>query len=368
MKYFFIAGERSGDQHAARVISALQQKDHAAEIRAWGGDYMQSVGAKLLKHYKAYSVMGFWEVLLHVVTFRRLLIACKQDISQFNPDVLILVDFAGFNLRMASFAKKAGIKVSYYISPKTWAWQRSRIQVIKSCVDQMLVILPFEQEFYKSYGYEVVYVGNPTYEQVSSHQFDLDLIAELKAGKEAIAFLPGSRRQEIIQSVEVIAQLADIYEDHQFLVAGVDNADPEWYEPLMLINNIHLFYGKTYELLRAAEVAIVTSGTATLEAALLGTPQVVVYKTSWLTYWLAKMIAKVKYISLVNLIGERNIVPELIQGDFNAIDLSAHLEKVLTDEDTKKRVSEGYSEIRSKIGKMSASENAAKAIYKLSRQ
>lgn len=367
MKYFFIAGERSGDQHASRVIAQIKKMDTAAVVKGWGGDEMQAAGAEILSHYQHSSYMGFWEVVKNLKSIQENLRKCKSHIQSFKPDVVVLVDFAGFNLRMAKYAKTLNIATCYFISPKIWAWRKSRIKQIRSYVDRMLVIFPFEVDFYKRLHYEALYVGNPSVERIQGYRHDKTFVLEAKKESKNIAFLPGSRVQEVKEAVTCIAQLSAIYDDFRFLVAAVDNVPEKYYEPLLDSENISVVYGKPYEVLKSSEVAIVTSGTASLEAALIGVPQVVVYKTSFLTYSLARFLVNVRYISLVNLVANRKVVKELIQGDYNAVEIATELEYLLNDASTKKRISEGYSEIRKLLGDSCASKNAAQEIVSLSR-
>lgn len=365
MKYFFIVGERSGDQHASKLIFEIKQRDKSAVICGWGGSKMQNAGAEILTTYHDISFMGFWEVVKSFHTIKQKLKCCQRDIKNFAPDVLVLVDFPGFNLRMAKYAKSLGIKTCYYISPKIWAWKESRINTIKAYIDKMLVILPFEEQYYKKFNFEATYVGNPSLEEVQSYIYDQKLISTLKMEGKNIAFLPGSRVVEIKSAINVILKLSNTYDDYRLLVAAVSNVDRSLYEPLEGIGNISVLFDKTYEILEASEAAVVTSGTASLEVALLDIPQVVVYRTSSLSYAVAKLLVKVKYISLVNLIADRKIVTELIQGDYDPVDIATELEYLLNEDSTKKRISEGYSEIRDLLGKELASRNAAEAIVTL---
>lgn len=364
MKYFIIAGERSGDQHAARLAAQIFQQDHAAEISGWGGILMKQAGVSILRNYSTYSVMGFWEVLINIRHLSRELKRCKADILAFKPDVVILVDFPGFNLRMARFAKTRGFKTCYYISPKIWAWKKGRIRTIRKYIDKMLVILPFEKDFYQNLGYQAQYVGNPSVEMLGSHDWDKEFESRFSE-KAVIAFLPGSRPQEVRVAVAEIAQLAVIFDEYTLLVSAVDNVDQDLYAPLYDIQNVEVIFGRSFELMKMAKVAIVTSGTATLEAALIDVPQIVVYKTSWLTYWVARWLIKVRFISLVNIIAGRGVVRELIQDEYNAMDITHHLELLLQDEGAQKKISEGYSEIRKLLGNEHASVNAARAVITL---
>lgn len=359
MKYFLIAGERSGDLHASNLVRQLYNQDLQAEVVAWGGNLTRDAGAQLLQHYNEISFMGIWEVLKNLATLKKKMDLCKSQISAFRPDVLILVDFPGFNLRMAEFARSLGIRTCYYISPKIWAWKKNRIKKIRAFVDKMLVILPFETAFYRELGYEVTYVGNPLMDAILDHRFDEHF--QLPGGKQTIAVLPGSRQQEVARAIDVILDLAKNRQYH-FCVAGVDNLDPEIYAPLGSLDNVSLHFNKTYELLRACDAAIVTSGTATLEAALLNAPQIVVYRTSALTYYIGRLLVNIRFISLVNLIAGREVVRELIQHDYNAGTIEKELHQILNDPAKKEKIHKGYSEIGGLIGKNKASEKAASEI------
>ncbi len=366
MKYFIIAGERSGDMHAARLISELKKLDASADILAWGGNYMQDAGAQLLQHYRDISFMGLWEVIRNLGVIRRKLNLCKSHISNHQPDVLILVDFPGFNLRMAAFGKSLGIRTCYYISPKIWAWKKGRIKKIRRFVDQMLVILPFETTFYSELDYPVKYVGNPLVESIDSYSYDFTGLEEHKASKKKkVAVLPGSRAQEVEKAISVINQLATRRPEIQFLIAGVDNLPDEAYQGIESLENVSIHYNKTYELLKIANAAIVTSGTATLEAAIIGTFQVVVYKTSWITYAIGKRLVNIEFISLVNLIAGRRVVEELIQADYNSDTILHHIDLLLNDKTEMARMENGYNEIKEKLGQKKAAKYAASEIIKM---
>ncbi|XOV93876.1 MAG: lipid-A-disaccharide synthase [Bacteroidota bacterium] len=363
MKYFIIAGERSGDMHAARLISELKQNDPEAKIYAWGGNLMQSAGAKLLQHYNEISFMGFWEVLMNLNVINHKLNLCKAQIKEHQPDVLILVDFPGFNLRMAEYAKSISLKTTYYISPKIWAWKIGRIKKIRKFVDQMLVILPFETDFYNSLNYPVKYVGNPLVESIEEYQYNFSGLEDIKKDpKNKVAVLPGSRLQEVNKAISVINEMASDRPDLLFLVAGVDNLPSEIYAAVDSKDNVIIEYNKTYELLKMANVAVVTSGTATLEAAIIGVRQVVVYKTSWLTYSIARLLVNIKFISLVNLIAGKKVVEELIQSDYKAKTVLKHVDGLLNNPDEISLMESGYEEIRQKLGKEKAAKNAASEI------
>ncbi|OUJ71891.1 lipid-A-disaccharide synthase [Hymenobacter crusticola] len=361
MKYYLIAGERSGDFHASHLMRALRHQDAAAEFRCWGGDMMAAEGGELVHHYQEMAIMGFLEAATSILKFRRYLKECQHDLLAYRPDVLILVDYAGFNLRVAKFAKQHGIKVFYYISPKIWAWNQGRVHKVKALVDRMFVILPFESEFYQRFGYEVDYIGNPTADAVAEHPASSDFYArnKLATDKPIIAVLPGSRKQEIEAMLYVMLSILPPFLDYQFVVAGVDNLDPNYYAHFER-NNVRIIFGQTFDLLQHAKAALVTSGTATLETALFGVPQVVCYRTSAITYAIGKAVIKVPYISLVNLIVGREVVKELIQGEFNSRNLVKELKKVTTDEEFIAQQKAGYVELREKLGRHNAAEKAAK--------
>lgn len=358
MKYFFIAGERSGDLHGSNLIKELKRLDFEAEISGYGGDMMESEGMELIRHYKNFSFMGIWEVITHLGAIRKEIRNCKKAIAQAQPDVLVLVDFPGFNLRMAKYAKQLGIKTCYYISPKIWAWKKGRIKTIRKVVDKMLVILPFEVGFYEQLNFSVEYVGNPLMDATRTYDFQ-----EIETSDQpTIAVLPGSRMQEVRSAVPVIKEMARLRSDYQFLVAGVSNLPKAAYKALAEHSNVQMYYDRAYDLLKAANASVVTSGTATLEACLLSAPQVVVYKTSWLTYKIGRMVIKVPYLSLVNLIAEREVVRELIQEDFNAHTVLEEVEKIIHDSQYCSRILDDYMQVKEKIGFEPASKRAARAL------
>jgi lipid-A-disaccharide synthase len=362
MKYFIIAGERSGDLHASNLIKELRKRDQQAELVCWGGDYMESAGAKLLRHYKEYSMMGFIEVVLNLRKISKLFKICHQDILAYKPDVLILVDFSGFNLRIAKFAKRHQLKVFYYISPKVWAWNQSRALKIKKLVDKMFVIMPFEEEFYKRYDYKVDYVGNPLKDAISDFKPDTDFRIKNKLGKDRlIAILPGSRHQEVQAMLEKMLKIVSFFPDYRFVIAAVSNLPAKFYEKYKRENQVEIVYDQTYDLLSNSTAALVTSGTATLETALFAVPQVVVYKASPVTYVIVKALIKVKYISLVNLIADREVVKELIQGDFNQENLKAELKSILGGKRREQQLSD-YKLLNDVLGEKGASAKTATLI------
>ncbi|SFQ71296.1 lipid-A-disaccharide synthase [Hymenobacter arizonensis] len=365
MKYYLIAGERSGDFHAAHLMRELQGQDANAQFRFWGGDQMQAVGGELVRHYQDLAIMGFVEAATSVLKFRGYLKQCQADLLTYKPDVLILVDYAGFNLRMAKVAKDNGIKVFYYISPKIWAWNQGRVEKVKARVDRMFVILPFEEEFYNKFGYGVDYTGNPTADAVAEFQPTPDFFERnrIDPNKPIIAVLPGSRKQEIEEMLHEMIAILPGFQEYQFVVAGVSNLDPNYYRHFER-NGIRFLFEQTFDLLSHAKAALVTSGTATLETALFGVPQIVCYRTSNLSYAIGKMVIKVPFISLVNLIAGRAVVKELIQNDFNARNLLDELKTMLTNDEYMARIKAGYAEIREKLGQQQAARKTAELMVK----
>lgn len=351
-----IAGEASGDLHGANLIKAMQNSGVTVEVRAWGGDLMEKAGADLRKHFRDLAFMGFWEVLKNIRTIFNNLDFCKKDILEWNPDVLVLIDYPGFNLRIARWAKKKGIKVVYYISPQIWAWHTSRVHQIKRDVDKMIVILPFEKDFYARYGMEVDYVGHPLLDALETPSGNNQTRAEW------VALLPGSRAQELQRILPVMLSVAPLFPELTFLIARAPSVDKSYFQPFLDgHSNVHVFEGHTYELLQKASAALVKSGTSTLETALIGTPQVVCYKGSSLSFWIAKKVVEVKFISLVNLILDMPLVTELIQDDCNTQQLSQEL-KALLHPKTADEIKAGYAELREKLGGGGASERAAAII------
>ena len=360
MKYYLIAGERSGDFHAAHLMRELKLEDAQAEFRFWGGDLMLAEGGELVHHYQHLSIMGFWEAATSVLKFRGYLKECEKDLLAYRPDVVILVDYAGFNLRVAKFAKAQGMKVFYYISPKIWAWNQGRVEKVKARVDRLFAILPFEQEFYAKHDYRIDYIGNPTADAVAEFvpAPDFFLRNQLDPNKPIIAVLPGSRKQEIEEMLHEMIAVLPPFMDYQWVVAGVNNLERSYYQHFER-NGIKFVFDETFDLLSHAKAALVTSGTATLETALFDVPQIVCYRTSAITYAIGKAVIKVPYISLVNLIVGREVVKELIQGDFTSRNLLDELKKLLTDPDYQARMSTGYAELRAKLGQQQAAKKAA---------
>ncbi|WP_298900447.1 lipid-A-disaccharide synthase [uncultured Psychroserpens sp.] len=365
MKYYIIAGEASGDLHGSNLMKALQKQDRNAEFRFWGGDLMQAVGGTLVKHYKERQFMGFAEVVLNLRKILGLIKHCKTDISSFNPDVIICIDNSGFNLRIAKWAKEQGYKTHYYISPQVWASRAGRVEKIKRDVDAMYVILPFEKEFYDTYNYDVNFVGHPLIDAISDRvQVDETTFREEHhlSKKPIIALLPGSRKQEITKMLGVMLSLVNDFSEYQFVIAGAPSQDYSFYKTFIKQDNVAFISNKTYDLLSVSTAALVTSGTATLETALFKVPQVVCYKANAISYQIAKRIITLKYISLVNLIMDREVVTELIQGDLNKKRLKKELSKIL-DEDQRIKFFIDYYDLEKKLGGKGASENAARLIY-----
>ncbi|UPK69384.1 lipid-A-disaccharide synthase [Chitinophaga filiformis] len=362
MKYYIIAGEASGDLHGSNLIKQLKQQDTAADIRCWGGDMMQQAGGTLVKHYKDLAFMGFIEVVMNIRTVLKNMEFCKKDIQQYQPDVLVLIDYAGFNLRIAEWAKPLGYKVVFYISPQVWAWKENRVKKIRTSVDKMLCILPFEQEFYKKWDYEVEYIGHPLI-QVIKEAKEKPVDKPL-SDKPIIAILPGSRKQEVSVKLPIMLTMAEHFPDYQFIVAQAPSLDDAFIAGLTGAHpNVSTVKGQTYNLLRQAEAALVTSGTATLETALFGVPEVVCYKGSAISYFFAKRLIKVKYIALVNLVMDKPVVKELIQHELNEDNLLKELTLLLKDTTVRNRIKTDYAALWSKLGEKDASRRAAEVIY-----
>lgn len=366
MKYYVIAGEASGDLHGSNLIKAIKKKDDNAVFRAWGGDMMAAAGAQIVKHYRDLAFMGFIEVVMNLRTILNNLDFCKKDILADKPDALILIDYPGFNLRIAKWAKQQGFKIIYYISPQVWAWKENRVKTIKQCVDLMLVILPFEKNFYKKWNYEVTYVGHPLVEVIDEYsETPVDSKMVLSTlGKPVIALLPGSRKQEILKKLPVMLEVSKHFIDYQFVVAKAPGQDDSFYEELLApYTNVISVSGKTYDLLRHAKAALVTSGTATLETALFAVPEVVCYKGSAISYEIAKRVIKIKYISLVNLIMDRPVVKELIQHELTVKNATNELNDLLNNPERKRQLASDYKELHDILSQGGhASDNAAAAI------
>ncbi|MFD2286144.1 lipid-A-disaccharide synthase [Pedobacter petrophilus] len=362
MKYYLVAGEASGDLHGANLMKALKAEDGNTVFRYFGGDKMQAEGGELVKHYAEMAFMGFTEVVLNLRTIFKNMKACKQDVLNWKPDVLILIDFPGFNLKIAEFAKANGIKVCYYISPKVWAWNQKRVLKIKKVVDHMFCILPFEVDFYHEWGMKVDYVGNPLLDEIAQFNPDPDFRTNTNLGNQKIiALLPGSRKQEIERLLPVMLSLTDLYPDYTFAIAAAPTFSESYYHQFTGAKKVHLLFNNTYNLLNVADAAIVASGTATLETALFKVPQVVVYKGGTISIAIARMLVKIKFISLVNLIVNKKIVTELIQEDCNPDRLNLELQMILEGEGRTKMLN-NYDELSGLMGKPGASAKTAHLI------
>lgn len=363
MRYYILAGEASGDLHGSRLIRELHTQDPHAQIRCWGGDLMREAGAELVQHYKDLAFMGFIEVVMHLGTILRNLERCKRDVLEFNCDVLILIDYPGFNLRMAAWAHARGIRVVYYISPQVWAWKEGRVKAIARDVDRMLVILPFEQEFYRRRGIEVTYVGHPLLEVVREAQ-ERGPGAPI-ASKPIVALLPGSRRQEVSKKLPIMLQVVKRFPDYTFVVGQAPSLEDAFMAPFLKdYPEIQVLKGRTYELLQQARAALVTSGTATLETALFGVPEIVCYKGSPISYLLARQLIRVPCISLVNLIMNRPVVLELIQKELNLQNLSKGLQQLLENPETASRLQQDYRDLWERLDEGNASRKAAVSILR----
>ncbi len=399
MKYYIIAGEASGDLHGSNLVKQIYQLDEQANIRCWGGDLMLAEGATVVKHYKHLAFMGFVEVLFNLRTILKNLAFCKEDIRSFNPDVIVLIDYPGFNIKIAEWAKQKKFKTIYYISPQVWAWKEQRVKTIKKCVDKMLVILPFEKDYYRKWDYKVDYVGHPLVEvierfktdnrqqttddqqrttderpaRIGNRQWTMDNGRWTTTNNQhltsdnyqsIIALLPGSRKQEINKKLPIMLQVSKSFPDFQFIVAKAPGVQDDFYEPFMTpYNNVSAVSNQTYNLLNRAAAALVTSGTATLETALFGVPEVVCYKGNPISYQIAKRVIKVKYISLVNLIMDKPVVKELIQDDLTAGNCIKELNELLLNGQRRAQLQKDYTDLKKLLSQGGhASANAAKII------
>ncbi len=363
MRYYIIAGEASGDLHGSNLMKELHKLDTNADIRFWGGDLMQKAGGTIVKHYRELAFMVFVEVLMNIRTIFKNLRICKEDIQQYQPDVLILIDYPGFNLRIAEWAKQQGLKVVFYISPQVWAWKEGRVKKMKQTIDKMLVILPFEKDYYKNkWNWEVEYVGHPLVEVIEKYK--LTASDKQLSEKHIIALLPGSRKQEILKKLPIMLEVAPHFPDHQFIIAKAPAIEDEFYNTLIKqYPNVSWVNNRTYELLSQSTAALVTSGTATLETALFEVPEIVCYKGSNISYQIAKRVIKIKYISLVNLIMDKLVVKELIQNDLTVKNLVYELKNLLENPNRQKQLAEDYKQLKSALSfKGNASKNAAKSI------
>ena len=366
MKYYLIAGEASGDLHGANLMKALLKEDPKAEFRFWGGDLMKAAGGTEVKHYRDLAFMGFLEVITNLNTILKNIKFCKSDIETFNPDVIIFIDYPGFNLRIAKWARQKGYRTHYYISPQIWAWKEGRIKDIKRDIDEMYVILPFEKDFYeKKHNFPVHFVGHPLIDAIHNRkQVDPKKFKKENSldQRPIIALLPGSRKQEIKKMLEIMISVAKDFGDYQFVIAGAPSQEKSFYETFLTTKNVHFVTNKTYDLLSISHAALVTSGTATLETALFKVPQVVCYKGNQISYEIAKRVIKLDYISLVNLILNKTVVAELIQSDFNTKGLKAALTDVLVPEKRSELFFDYYN-LEKELGGRGASEKTAKLIF-----
>ncbi|ELM3643541.1 lipid-A-disaccharide synthase [Flavobacterium psychrophilum] len=367
MKYYIIAGEASGDLHGSNLMKGIYKEDSQADIRFWGGDLMQQTGGTLVKHYRDLSFMGFLEVVLNLKTILNNIKICKADIISFKPHAIIFIDYPGFNMRIAKWSKKLGIRNHYYISPQIWAWKENRIKAIKNDVDKMYVILPFEKDFYeKKHHFSVEFVGHPLIDAISNRQ--KTNAAQFKKdnnldGRPIIALLPGSRKQEIEKMLSKMLSVVKDFPNHQFVIAGAPSQEYSFYKQFLTNNQVHFIANKTYDLLSISQAALVTSGTATLETALFKVPEVVLYKGSWASYQIAKRIITLKYISLVNLIMNKEVVTELIQDDCNSEKIKAELEKIIQPS-YRSTLLENYDLLEKQLGGAGASDKTAGLIVR----
>lgn len=361
MKYYLIAGEASGDMHGANLMRAIKEKDTHAEFRFWGGDKMAQIpNAVQVEHYKNTAFMGFVEVLKHLRTIFKFIKQCKADIQNYQPDIVIFIDYPGFNLRIAKFVKEIGIKTVYYISPQVWAWKENRVKKIKQYIDKMLVILPFEKDFYKKWNYDVTYVGHPLLDEITDRDYTLNI----KKEKPIIALLPGSRKQEIEKILPELLKVVKHFKEYQFVVAGLSHIEDSVYKNLIGNKDVFLVKNNTYGLLQHSHAAIVASGTATLETALFGVPLFVAYKGNLLSYYIGRLLVKIKFISLVNLIFNEQVVTELIQNDLNELYLKKELQNILTG-NNREQMKLKFQDLKHKLGDSGASNRATQEIIML---
>lgn len=366
MKYYLIAGEASGDLHGASLMKEIKLLDAQAEFRFWGGDLMAAEGGTMVSHYKERAYMGFFEIIKHLPQVFMNISKCKKDILEYRPDKVIFIDYAGFNLRIAPFVHSKGIETHFFISPKLWAWNEKRVTKVKKCIDRMYTIFPFETEFYEKHQYsQSLYVGNPLKDYILKFKANPDFREQNGLDERpVVAILPGSRTQEIERMLPIMLTVCSYFPEYQFVIAGAPNFNEQYYKDYLLDEEVTVVYGNTYELLKISQAALVTSGTATLETALFGVPQVVCYKTGAFNYFLAKRLIKLKFISLVNLIMDKEIVKELIQDDLTYLQLRAELDKILHGSKNRKLLLDDYHHLQETLGPVGACKRTANAIYR----
>ena len=359
MKIYIITGEKSGDQHASQIVYELKKQFNDIEVRAWGGNALKSYNVKLDKHIKEINFMGFWNVIKNAFQILNNLKQCKQNILDFSPDLILLVDYPGFNLNIAEFASKNNFKIFYYISPKIWAWNSNRIKKIKKYIDKMFIIFPFEKKYYLDRGVDVDYFGNPVLEYISKNKFN-----KIKSEKPIISLLPGSRKQEIKRVLPIMLEVTRLYPNYNFIISATSTLTIDYYQKYIKGYNVDILFDKQYDLLYSSKASIITSGTSTLEAALMNVPQIVCYKTSFFSYLIAKYLVKIKYISLVNILLEKNVVAELIQKNLTFFNIKENLDKIL-DEEIREKMFKNYDELQIILQReKSVSEEIASEILK----
>jgi lipid-A-disaccharide synthase len=369
MKYYLIAGEASGDLHGSTLMKGIRETDHNADFRYFGGNLMEAQGGQLVRHYRDMAFMGVVKVILNLTTIRRNLKICKKDILQFQPDVIILVDFPGFNLRIAKYAWKKGFRIFYYISPKVWAWNKKRVGTIRKTISKMFVIFPFEVEFYKKYNYDVEYYGNPLIdaiqEKMEKGEEELELVYPDKATNQpVIALLPGSRKQELYYCLPEMLALIPHFPEYQFIIAGAPGLEPSIYYEYMTGHNVNIVFDQTYNLLKKSTAAVVTSGTATLETALMMVPEVVCYKMGSITYHIGRPFIPIRFFSLVNIIMEKEVVREILQFDLSE-KIREELNRILYDSHYRQEMLNHFTELSKRIGKTGASGRVGRRMVEL---
>ncbi len=370
MRYYIIAGEASGDLHGSNLIKGIREVDPAAQIRCWGGDLMKEAGGELVRHYKEGAIMGFVEVVANLGKLARNLNDCKKDILEYKPDAVILIDYPGFNFRIAQFAKEKGLRVFYYIAPKVWAWKEKRVHKLRKYVDRLFIIFPFEIEYFKKWGINAIYRGNPLLDSVDNYpratetREEFALRTGIDASRISVALLAGSRKSEIKYLLPRMIEVAKRYPEHQFLMACAPSMEEEFYRSIIgkKCSNIKLLFGETYSILRHSDAAIISSGTASLEAALIGVPQVVCYGGNEISYQIARMVVKLKYISLANLIMDKGLFKELIQHDCTPDKISMELDQLLGNEEYRNEMTGNYAKVREILGGKGASAKVARAM------